>query len=299
MNRHLMLALAAAALASPALPPLTAQSRLYVLEPDGNYHAVFAVRHEQPVIKAQGKLVPSSGQRLMLKKVDEFIPIMVEVSDQQAGTTYLEPMPLGPSVPMRINNQFSYSATFESSCVLDDVFIVLELDFAQAGRRFFPHEIGRLEAWQPRRLNVAAQLDEAMGTGRFILHVFVGGAEVFHSGVPWQEREAALDAMVARRIKGIPDAGPQLLYGNSPRYPAGFRQAGVRGDALVTLKVSARGLVTDATVETASDPAFGEAAVAAVRHWRFVPRVSGGRPVESAVRLPLAFDPAGALANAN
>jgi TonB family protein len=42
-------------------------------------------------------------------------------------------------------------------------------------------------------------------------------------------------------------------------------------------------------VKSATDPAFGEAALRAVRIWRFLPKVKDDNPVETKVDIPIVF----------
>ena len=72
---------------------------------------------------------------------------------------------------------------------------------------------------------------------------------------------------------------------------SGLLQAKTRGQAIISIHIDARGQVSNPAVKSAAAPAFGEAALAAVRLWRFVPEVKGGRPVEAQVDLPFDFTP--------
>jgi protein TonB len=76
-----------------------------------------------------------------------------------------------------------------------------------------------------------------------------------------------------------------------PEYPKSLRKTGVKGEAVVAMRITRQGVVVEPTIERATDPAFAEATLAAVRQWRFLPQVKGGRPVETAVSLPITFDP--------
>jgi TonB family protein len=49
--------------------------------------------------------------------------------------------------------------------------------------------------------------------------------------------------------------------------------------------------VRDPAIKTASDPELGEAALSAVRLWRFFPKVVAGAAVASTVSLPFDFPP--------
>jgi len=65
----------------------------------------------------------------------------------------------------------------------------------------------------------------------------------------------------------------------SPTYPAAAAGAGVDGIALVTFTVTAEGRVADADVVfSAPHPVFGEAALRAMRRWRYEPRLVDGVP---------------------
>jgi TonB family protein len=97
--------------------------------------------------------------------------------------------------------------------------------------------------------------------------------------------------MVAKRIAGRPEADPEAFVGPAPEYPASLAKVKGHGKAVVPVRVGADGRIHDPVIKTATDPAFGEAALAAVRLWRFLPRIQGGHPVESKVDMPFEFAP--------
>lgn len=264
---------------------LAAQNRLYVFESGDKFHPVLKVSGDRPFVLKQGKLVASRGQRFALKKVEEYLPVLITVRDIEAMTSSLYLLDLN----VRVNNEFQFSAKFESSDALEDVFLVLELELADMGKRIFIHEIGRLEPWIPKPISVAVMALGTLGAGQLKLHVFAGGAEVFHTGQPPAYREEMLDQMVAKRIAGVQQAGPRAFFGPAPEYPQALRGAGVDGKAVVTVHISERGEVTNPVVTSATDPAFGEAALAVIRMWRFLPQVRNGRPVETVARIPFDF----------
>jgi TonB family protein len=138
---------------------------------------------------------------------------------------------------------------------------------------------------------VGIPLAEELGAGKFQLHVFTQGREVFNSLQPWQFREAILDKMVMKRLEGVKDAAPEPLVGPVPEYPKALLKARLKGEAVVGIRITPRGVVTEPVVVQATDPAFGEAALVAVREWRFLPQVKAGRPVEINVQVPFAFQP--------
>ena len=271
--------------------PLAAQQRLYVIEPDGHLHSVLKVSQNRPIIMDQEQLVAARGTRYALQKVDEYMPLLIQIGAKEAGSTSVVPLTAGPSSPTRLNNEFHFSAEFKSGVRLENVFLVLALETEGKGRNIFPYEIGVLEAWTPKQVSVFVPLEQSLGAGRCSILVFVGGAEVFTSEQPAVQREAMLDRMVAKRIAGVKQAGPRLLFGPAPEYPSALRQAGQKGRVVVAMSISPQGGVSDPVIEEASDPALGEAVRAVLPLWRFVPQVEKGRAVATRVKLPLAFDP--------
>ena len=72
----------------------------------------------------------------------------------------------------------------------------------------------------------------------------------------------------------------QLISGAGPVYPAEARAQGIEGSVQVRYDVSVDGRVTGAEVISSSPPGvFDDAAVAAVRSWRFNAPVRDGQPV--------------------
>ena len=268
--------------------PLAAQNRLYVQEPDDKFHAVVKVSGVRPYIIENGQPVAAKGQRLALKKVEEYLPIFIGIRDKDSRPTNVSV----DYANAPANNGVHFSAKFESADPLDDVFVVLELAIPNVGKKFFAYEIGRLDSRTPKSFSADLALGQYMGSGQVEIHLFVSGAEVFQSEQPANERAEALDRMIAKRIAAVQQsAPPQPLYGMAPAYPAALRKTGLKGEAVVTMRIDARGVVVDPVVERASEPAFGEEALIAVRQWRFVPRVQDGQAVEAKVSIPFAFDP--------
>ena len=69
----------------------------------------------------------------------------------------------------------------------------------------------------------------------------------------------------------------QLLSGAGPIYPADARAAGVQGEVVVRYGVNASGTVVNARIESSDPPGvFDQAALAAVRSWRYNPQIRAG-----------------------
>ena len=80
---------------------------------------------------------------------------------------------------------------------------------------------------------------------------------------------------------GACDALPSLLVAYAPAYPARELDAGVAGHATIAFDVMEDGSLANFRVESASADAFAEAAIEALRHWRFDPPKLKGKPVRS------------------
>lgn len=277
--------LAACFLTMAAVGSLLAQSAL-VVEYKGKPYPVTRVARSFAYIEVDGKEVAAKPTRIQLTPQPEFRPLFVSVRNLEVRTSVLKEMYSGNEM----NNEFHFNATFESSFHMKNPFLVLELEM-EAGKRIFFQEIGALSPGRPQWVRVTVALPERIGPGKFKLHIFDDGFEVFHSEQPWQFREGVLNKMVMKRINGVKDSPPKPFVGPVPEYPKSLRKAGVKGEAIVAMHITRQGVVVDPAIDRATDPAFGEAALVAVRQWRFLPQVKGGRPIETSVTLPIGFDP--------
>jgi protein TonB len=75
------------------------------------------------------------------------------------------------------------------------------------------------------------------------------------------------------------DVGPVLIAGAPPAYPASAQAAGVEASVPVELVIDARGAVESVSVLTHVGYGLDEAAVAALRRYRFTPAKRAGRAV--------------------
>jgi protein TonB len=84
------------------------------------------------------------------------------------------------------------------------------------------------------------------------------------------------------------DVRPVATREVEPDYPFDLESI-LTGKAVVVFTVRADGKVADTSVVEADDVLFGEAAVAAVRKWRFRPAEVKGAPVDCRMTLPFIF----------
>lgn len=111
--------------------------------------------------------------------------------------------------------------------------------------------------------------------------VLAGGLSLAFGYTAWavqpQARDAALNAPTYNRI-------------TPPKYPQAALDAKVEGDVLLRVLVAADGTVAQIEVDRSTgSAALDEAAVTAVRTWRFNPGNNGDAPVASWIGVPIAF----------
>jgi TonB family protein len=264
--------------------PLAAQHVL-MAQDGGKMLLVCAAQGTTPCVEVEGKVVPITASRFSLREVHEYLPVFVSVANEDVRTSSATLNGTGS-----LNNDFHFNADFETDYRLNDVFVVLALDTMEAGNTLFIWEVGSLEPRRVKHVSITAPMTSQLGAGRYRLHLFSGGAEVLQSEIPFFAREAALDRMVARRVKDLREAAPRFFIGSAPEYPAGLRKANLKGQAVVSVRIGANGAVFDPAVKSATNPSFGDAAAAAVRRWRFLPMVKNGHPVETKADVPVVFD---------
>ena len=74
-----------------------------------------------------------------------------------------------------------------------------------------------------------------------------------------------------------------------PVYPPILRSHRIEGEARVSFVVTEAGTTQDVECVEANDRRFGEAAVDAVKKWRFMPAMWQGKPVAMSMQVPIVF----------
>lgn len=72
---------------------------------------------------------------------------------------------------------------------------------------------------------------------------------------------------------------PNITYKVAPVYPDQAKAAGIKGDVAVHIVIGTDGTIKDATV-VSGDPILGQAALDAVRQWKYRPTLLNSKPVE-------------------
>lgn len=74
-----------------------------------------------------------------------------------------------------------------------------------------------------------------------------------------------------------------------PEYPAQMRDQKASGVVTVNCLVDEKGNVTESRVEKSTNEAFDQAALDAVKRWKFKPAKQDGAPVSIRVSIPVRF----------
>lgn len=131
------------------------------------------------------------------------------------------------------------------------------------------------------------------------LRVYESGKEIFRmppAGVPAAigsstEKDAATDKALpsARVVELSPNvAEGSLVRRVEPEYPEQALERRVQGPVMLDVHISLEGAVQDVKLMS-GDPLLADAAIAAVRQWRFKPRTLNGHAVEMETKITLKF----------
>jgi TonB family protein len=275
----------AALLIFPLMAASLAAQHVLMAENDGKMSWVRAASGSAPCVERDGKIGPISSRGYLLKGAPEYLPAFVTVRDVFWRVTYeTQAGSVGTGKLLR------YNATLETGYRLDDVFLVLSIGQGTAYSTISISEVAHLEPNQERPVSSYLPLGDTMAAETFQMFLFSGGQEVLQSEIAPEVREAALDRMVASRIRDVRAAGPKLFFAPAPEYPSSLRAANLRGQAMIAIRIGVNGAACEPVVKSATDPAFGEAALNAIRLWRFLPTVKDGHPVETRAVVPFAFE---------
>jgi TonB family protein len=90
----------------------------------------------------------------------------------------------------------------------------------------------------------------------------------------------------------IPDEYAVVLSKVTPQYTEAAKKAGIQGNVLLEVEILKDGNVGSVVVKQSLDKSPGgldEAAVAAVKQWKFTPAKAKGAPVDSKLTVPVRF----------
>ncbi|MCX7089460.1 MAG: energy transducer TonB [Methylococcales bacterium] len=99
--------------------------------------------------------------------------------------------------------------------------------------------------------------------------------------------------MAPKKADVFVEANYHANYGYNPKpiYPSIAKRLGWKGKVILHVQVSAAGESTSVSVQQSSGhEELDDAAVEAVKQWRFIPAKRGNTPVSSSVQVPLNFN---------
>jgi protein TonB len=105
------------------------------------------------------------------------------------------------------------------------------------------------------------------------------------------EKTALASAPAGPTAAIIPPRPVAGIDGNlAPSYPESARRRGEQGRVMLRVTVSIEGSPTDVSVaDSSGHPILDEAAVSAVRRWRFTPATRAGQPLVATAEVPVVF----------
>lgn len=102
--------------------------------------------------------------------------------------------------------------------------------------------------------------------------------------------QAALPGLRAQTEPASPDFGAAILRDwVQPAYPPAARSARLEGKVQLEFVVETDGTVSRESVVNSTDERFNDAALTAVRQWKFKPAVENGTPAVSAMQVNVVF----------
>jgi len=85
------------------------------------------------------------------------------------------------------------------------------------------------------------------------------------------------------------DTKPEIIEKVSPKYPEEAKKEGVTGKVIVEALLGTDGRVMEAKVVNDADSRLAQAAVDAVKQWKFKPAEKNGKPVKVKTTVTLNF----------
>ena len=86
------------------------------------------------------------------------------------------------------------------------------------------------------------------------------------------------------------DVRPTPVKTPPPEYPSNLKREGVSGMVAVKADIDETGAVINCSVSKSSNSGFNEAALTAVKTWKFKPAQKDGAPVKISLVIPIKFN---------
>jgi len=150
-------------------------------------------------------------------------------------------------------------------------------------------ETAKLEKENQRLAQIVAELESYRDDGAELARLRNEAATTVRSRPPARADGAAGGSGVMIYPVAELDQIPAAIAQTSPTYPADMRRAGITGNVTVRMTIDANGDVSAAAATNYSRSEFEEAAVEAVKQWKFRPGQKDGQPVATQMDVPIVF----------
>ena len=268
-----------------ALAPAAIAQNVFVAVDQGATRRVKLLRAGVPWSEKGGKLVSEAKSSFVLGKATVYRPGLVALPDFQVSTSHLEDTSGG-----RFNYAMQIRGCAQSDTAFQNCFMVLDLSFWKANG-FVYAELPDLPAGRKVNFDLTFPLADRLEEGTYYVHLFSEGIELLQSkmssGYVAAQKKKMEELLVAKRR----DYPAIVAQSEQAAYPAAFKGEKLTGAARVRCRVTTLGEVVAPEIVSATHPAFGEAALAAIRKWKFDPALKDLRFVESTLEIPFEFAP--------
>ncbi|MEM7305086.1 MAG: TonB family protein [Planctomycetota bacterium] len=129
-------------------------------------------------------------------------------------------------------------------------------------------------------------LEEGEPVRRYIDDLLVAQRDALLPPAPPEEQQEAVEGEVYS-LDDL-DSEPRALFQPVPKLTAELRKKGP-GTVLLVAVINEKGRIEQLSVQESSDTAFERPAIDALKRWRFLPPMRGGKPVKARLRLPMTF----------
>jgi len=108
-----------------------------------------------------------------------------------------------------------------------------------------------------------------------------------------QAQRAKSEKVLGHPLNVLPEKAdyepPKLIRSVAPVYPAGAKKRGIIGSVSIGVVIDESGAIADAKILESSNTELNEAAIAAVRQWRFTGAKKDGKPIRVYYTIPIVF----------
>ena len=103
------------------------------------------------------------------------------------------------------------------------------------------------------------------------------------------QRDSDVQKSIAEMQTSQSDRKAKLIYKVEARYTEEARQKNIEGSVLLALTIDHDGLPQNIHIKRSLEPSLDQAAIEAVRQWRFLPAIKDGQPVSMVITVEVNF----------